>query len=102
MSPTEIEDCLLANPEKLIIDVSVAGVDGHGRTSDEKVPRAWIVLSKAGKRKGEKATIRTLDKWVQKSLTKYKWVRGGYEVVDEVRIRKALPKSPFPRLKMRL
>lgn len=96
VSPTEIEDCLLANPEKLIIDVSVAGVDGHGRTSDEKVPRAWIVLSKAGKRKGEKATIRTLDKWVQKSLTKYKWVRGGYEVVDEI------PKSPTGKVLRRV
>ena len=85
VSPVEIENCLLANPDKLIIDASVAGVQGHGRTSDEKVPRAWIVLSSNGKKLGEKEVIRRLDRWIKKSLSKYKWVRGGYEIVDEVR-----------------
>ena len=47
VSPTEIENALLAYPEKLIADVTVAGVSG-GRTSDEKVPRAWVVLSEEG------------------------------------------------------
>jgi hypothetical protein len=84
VSPVEIEDCLLANPEKLIIDVTVAGVSG-GRTSDEKVPRAWIVLSTSGKKLGTKETIQALDKWIQRSLSKYKWVRGGFEIVDQVR-----------------
>ncbi|KAF6747808.1 amp dependent CoA ligase [Ephemerocybe angulata] len=96
VSPVEIENCLLANPEKLIIDVTVAGVNGHGRTSDEKVPRAWIVLSAAGKKRGEKATARVLDRWIQKSLSKYKWVRGGFEVVDEI------PKSPTGKVLRRV
>ena len=74
----------MAQPDRLIEDVLVAGVSG-GRTSDEKVPRAWIVLSKAGKRKGAAATIKVLEEWSRQSLTKQKWLRGGFEVVAEVR-----------------
>ena len=79
----EIENCLLDHPEKLINDVSVAGVSG-GRTSDEKVPRAWIVLNSAGKKRGVSAVIKELESWHQKNLSKYKWLRGGIEVVEEV------------------
>ena len=83
VSPTEIENTLLAQSDKLISDVCVAGVSG-GRTSDEKNPRAWIVLSEAGKQRGAEEAIRILDDWIKKSLSKYKWIRGGYEVIDEV------------------
>ncbi|KAJ6585577.1 hypothetical protein B0H19DRAFT_925218 [Mycena capillaripes] len=87
VSPKEIEDVLFAHPEKLISDVSVAGVSG-GRTDDEKVPRAWIVLSNAGKKKGAPAVVKALEQWHQESLSKYKWLRGGIEVVKEI------PKTP--------
>ncbi|KAJ7094701.1 hypothetical protein B0H15DRAFT_775750 [Mycena belliarum] len=87
VSPKEIEDVLFAHPEKLISDVSVAGVSG-GRTDDEKVPRAWIVLSPAGKKKGAPAVIKALEAWHQESLSRYKWLRGGIEVVKEI------PKTP--------
>jgi len=83
VSPTEIEAALRAHPDHLIIDVSVAGVSG-GRTSDEKVPRAWVVLSEEGRRRGEAETIQALIAWTQGNLTKYKWLRGGIEVVDEI------------------
>jgi len=73
----------MAQPDGLIKDVAVAGVSG-GRTSDEKVPRAWIVLSQAGKRKGAAATVKVLEEWSRQSLTKQKWLRGGFEVVAEV------------------
>ena len=63
----------------------VAGVSG-GRTSDEKVPRAWVVLSEAGKRRGVAEVKKELEKWHQESLSKYKWLRGGIEVVEEVRL----------------
>lgn len=79
----EIENCLLDHPEKLISDVTVAGVFG-GRTSDEKVPRAWIVLNSAGKKRGASAVIKELDSWHRKNLSKYKWLRGGIEIVGEV------------------
>ncbi|KAJ7760882.1 hypothetical protein DFH07DRAFT_1021402, partial [Mycena maculata] len=87
VSPKEIEDALFAHPEKLISDVAVAGVS-RGRTEDEKVPRAWIVLSSAGEKKGASAVIKALEQWHHESLSKYKWLRGGIEVVKEV------PKTP--------
>ncbi|KAJ7160267.1 hypothetical protein C8R46DRAFT_1177911 [Mycena filopes] len=69
VSPKEIEDVLFAHPEKLISDASVAGVSG-GRTTDEK--------------RGAPAVIAALEQ----SLSKYKWFRGGIEVVKEI------PKTP--------
>ncbi|OAX30981.1 acetyl-CoA synthetase-like protein, partial [Rhizopogon vinicolor AM-OR11-026] len=78
VSPTEIENILLAHPDKLIIDVSVAGVSG-GRTSDERIPRAWVVLSSAGAALGEKEVTARLNAWVQQRLSRYKWLRGGVE-----------------------
>ena len=84
VSPSELEVALMAHPDSLVDDVVVAGVSG-GRTSDEKIPRAWIVLSKTGKRKGASATVKALEQWTQQNLTKQKWLRGGIEVVAEVR-----------------
>ena len=83
VSPVEIENCLLGHPGKLINDVTVAGVSG-GRISDEKVPRAWIVLTPAGKKRGVAVVGRELNAWHQKNLSKYKWLRGGIQVVDQV------------------
>ncbi|KAG6810648.1 hypothetical protein H0H92_010911 [Tricholoma furcatifolium] len=96
VSPVEIENALLAEPRHLITDVTVAGVSGHGRTSDEKVPRAWIVLSEAGKKLGAKDTIAVLETWHQEQLSKYKWLRGGIEVVKEI------PKSPTGKVLRRV
>lgn len=83
VAPTEIEDTILAEPNKLVSDVAVAGVSG-GRTGDERIPRAWIVLSDAGKRRGAEETIKVLDAHVKNSLSKYKHLRGGIEVIDTV------------------
>ncbi|OCH91611.1 acetyl-CoA synthetase-like protein [Obba rivulosa] len=87
VSPTEIEDVLLAHPEKLIVDACVAGVSG-GRTSDERNPRAWVVLSPAGRGLGAQVAVRKLDAWVRENLSKYKWLRGGIEIVQQI------PKNP--------
>lgn len=87
VSPLEIENVLLNQPDKLITDVTVAGVSG-GRTSDEKVPRAWVVLSPAGKKLGKAVVMKELESWHQQNLSKYKWLRGGIEVVKEI------PKNP--------
>ena len=83
VSPTEIEDILLAHPEKLIVDVCVVGVPGT-RTSDEKVPRAWIVLTEEGRRQGEQVVFSKLDAWANQNLSPYKRLRGGFEVINEV------------------
>jgi acyl-CoA synthetase (AMP-forming)/AMP-acid ligase II len=91
VSPLEIEKCLLSHPGRLIIDVTVAGVSG-GRTSDEKVPRAWIVLSPMGKKTwGKEKAVKELERWHQENLSKYKWLRGGIEIVDEVEFSIQLP-----------
>ncbi|TFY69544.1 hypothetical protein EVJ58_g346 [Rhodofomes roseus] len=87
VAPTEIEALLMAHPESLLVDACVAGVSG-GRTSDEKIPRAWVVLSDNGRRIGSREVIQRLEEWTKKNLSKYKWLRGGIDTVDEI------PKSP--------
>ncbi|KAG9316024.1 hypothetical protein JVU11DRAFT_3686 [Chiua virens] len=87
VSPMEIEETLLRHPGKFIVDVTVAGVSG-GRTRDERVPRAWVVLSSAGNALGATEVVIRLDAWVRESLSRYKWLRGGIAVVDQI------PKSP--------
>ena len=94
VSPVEIENCLLEHPGKLINDVTVAGVSG-GRISDEKLPRAWIVLTPTGKKRGVSAVVRELNTWHQKNLSKYKWLRGGIQVVDQVTPPPLSCTSPF-------
>jgi acyl-CoA synthetase (AMP-forming)/AMP-acid ligase II len=84
VSPIEIENVLFAHPQKLISDATVAGVSG-GRTEDEKVPRAWVVLSETGKKLGDAKVIKELETWHRKNLSRYKWLKGGIEVVEEVR-----------------
>ena len=83
VSPTEIEETLRQHPEGLIIDVSVAGVSG-GRTADERVPRAWVVLSSKGKALGATEVITRLDAWTRETLSQYKWLRGGVGIIDQV------------------
>lgn len=83
VSPTEIEETLLRHPEGLIVDVTVAGVSG-GRTADERVPRAWIVLSSGGKALGASEVVVRLDAWVRETLSRYKWLRGGIGIVNQV------------------
>ena len=52
--------------------------------SGELVPRAWVVLSSAGKQRGVEAVLAALDEWTRSRLSKHKWLRGGLQVVDEV------------------
>jgi acyl-CoA synthetase (AMP-forming)/AMP-acid ligase II len=97
VAPSEIEDALLAHPDGLVVDAAVAGVAG-GRTTDERVPRAWVVLAPAGRRRGARASKDALDAWVRARLSKYKWLRGGIEVVEEVR---AVSVAFWPRVSWR-
>ena len=91
VAPSEIETLILAHPEDLVVDACVAGVSG-GRTSDEKVPRAWVVLSERGHKIGGHESLRRLDEWIKKNLSKYKWLRGGIAAIDEVGILHMRPK----------
>lgn len=83
VSPTEIESVLTAHPHKLVVDACVGGVSG-GRTSDERVPRAWVVLSDEGRKRGVAQALQELETWARKNLSSYKWLRGGIEAIHEV------------------
>jgi acyl-CoA synthetase (AMP-forming)/AMP-acid ligase II len=83
VSPTEIEDTILEHPSRFITDVAVAGVKGE-RLSDERVPRAWVVLSTLGKQQGAEAVFAALQEWTRSRLSKYKWLRGGIQTIDEI------------------
>lgn len=87
VAPAEIEKTILAQPDGLVDDVAVAGVSG-GRFSDERVPRAWIVLSAKGKQLGEKEVKKRVENYTKEHLSRYKWITGGIEVVGEI------PKNP--------
>ena len=52
---------------------------------DELVPRARIVPFNAGRAIGEQELVRRVDEYVKEGVSKYKWLRGGVKVVDEVR-----------------
>jgi acyl-CoA synthetase (AMP-forming)/AMP-acid ligase II len=53
-------------------------------TRDEKLPRAWIVLSPSGTSLGAEEALKRLDAWVREQLSRYKWLSGGMEAVDEI------------------
>ncbi|KIJ53944.1 hypothetical protein M422DRAFT_153797 [Sphaerobolus stellatus SS14] len=96
VSPAEIQDVLLDEPSGLVLDVAVAGVQLTGaRTSDDNAPRAWIVLTEKGKKIGEDSARKVIDGWAKKSLSKYKWLRGGIEFIDEI------PKNPTGKIMRR-
>ena len=85
VSPTEIEVALLDHPDRLIIDAAVAGVTLKSMDEqNEKVPRAWVVLSPLGRKSGKRKAAEELEAWTKQTLSKYKWLKGGIEFVDEV------------------
>ena len=42
------------------------------------------MLNSAGKKRGSSKVIMELESWHKKNLSKYKWLRGGIEIVEEV------------------
>ncbi|KAL1761211.1 hypothetical protein FB107DRAFT_245063 [Schizophyllum commune] len=102
-----------ATREIRVLDVAVAGVRGHGRTSDERVPRAWVVVAPrawvvvAPQYLAEDtqrivaaldttAIIAALHTWTRARLSRHKWLRGGIEVVGEI------PKNPTGKVLRRV
>ena len=76
---------LLTEPSGVVSDVAVAGVQAPGaRTSDDKSPRAWVVLTAEGRLVGEREARERLERWIKKNLSSYKWLRGGLQFVPEV------------------
>jgi len=104
VSPSELESFLLSasssstSVSSLITDVAVAGVStSHSsRTEDELVPCAWVVPSMAGRALGERELKRRVEAAVKEGMSKYKWLRGGVEIVDEI------PKNPTGKVLKRV
>ena len=87
VSPFQVQDVLLSEPQGLIVDAVVAGVTPQSYGSEEvnvKVARAWIVLSEEGKKLGADSVIKELEVLCQNRLSSHKWLHGGIEIVDEV------------------
>ncbi|THG97174.1 hypothetical protein EW145_g7663, partial [Phellinidium pouzarii] len=100
VAPAEIERVLLTHPRGLVIDAAVAGVPAASQTGassrDERVPRAWVVLSAAGLAIGEQKAAQELDAWVREQLSRYKWLTGGIAIVPEI------PKNPTGKVLRRV
>ncbi|KIJ34915.1 hypothetical protein M422DRAFT_782659 [Sphaerobolus stellatus SS14] len=85
VSPTEVEDIILEDPSDIVSDAAVAGIHlPTAQTADDRVPRAWVVLTPQGKKLSEKEAEAHIISWGQKNLSKYKWLRGGIEFVSEI------------------
>ncbi|KAI5900806.1 uncharacterized protein SCHCODRAFT_02608834 [Schizophyllum commune H4-8] len=93
------------NNHPRVLDAAVAGVRGHGRTADERVPRAWVVLEGASSTAEDRAAIvdarhaaivDALHAWTRARLSRHKWLRGGIEVVREI------PKNPTGKVLRRV
>jgi acyl-CoA synthetase (AMP-forming)/AMP-acid ligase II len=87
VSPSQVEDVLLSEPQGLIAEVVVAGVMPSLSSDDDKgllIPRAWIILSDKGKKLGGDVVMKELKVWYQERLSNHKWLNGGFEFVDEV------------------
>ncbi|KAJ9602176.1 hypothetical protein H2200_013296 [Cladophialophora chaetospira] len=91
VAATEVEDTLLHHPENLVVDACVAGID-NGKGDGSLLPRAWVVLSKEGKRQSETVVFAKLNEFVGERLSKHKQLTGGIEVVDSV--------SQLPEIKL--
>lgn len=83
VAATEVEDTLLAHPERLVRDACVAGVD-NGRGDGSLFVRAWVVLTAEGQKLSESQLQSKLDEWIEGRLSRHKWLTGGIEIVDSV------------------
>jgi acyl-CoA synthetase (AMP-forming)/AMP-acid ligase II len=81
VSPSEIERVIKEHPD--VVDCAVVGVR-DGRPSDGFRARAWLVLSDSAKVKGVDSVLKAIEEFARTRLSERQWLRGGFEVVDEV------------------
>ncbi|XP_044749445.1 4-coumarate--CoA ligase 3-like [Coccinella septempunctata] len=84
--PAELESIIRSFP-----GVSEAAVIGIPHPSSGEVPRAYVVP-----KKGTVIDVKKLDEFVSSNVAKYKELKGGIVVVDEI------PKSPSGKILRRL
>lgn len=85
VSPAELEQTLRDHPLRLVSEACVCGVPAAYK-SNTTVPRAWIVLSEEGQNSGKsrEEIKEELQKWVRERQSRYKWLKGGVDIVEEV------------------
>ncbi|EME77268.1 uncharacterized protein MYCFIDRAFT_42475 [Pseudocercospora fijiensis CIRAD86] len=88
VAPAELEDKLLENPD--LADAAVVGI----AINDEEWPRAYVVLSEDGKKKGVKE--KDVQNWFKPRVAKHKALVGGVQFVDEI------PKLPSGKIVRKL
>jgi ribosome assembly protein SQT1 len=92
VAPAELEAHILAHED--VADVAVIPVpdDRAG-----EVPKAFVVKSKhVTLEDNDRLVARRIAKWVEEHKTRYKWLAGGVEFIDEI------PKSPSGKILRRL
>ncbi|KAF1922803.1 amp dependent CoA ligase [Didymella exigua CBS 183.55] len=88
VAPAELEAHLLTHPA--VNDCAVIQVP-----DDEagEVPKAFVVKSPSvGMEESDRVTARKIQKHVEKTKARYKWITGGVEFIDEI------PKSPSGKI----
>ncbi|GAA5896810.1 hypothetical protein JCM5296_002563 [Sporobolomyces johnsonii] len=90
VAPAELEATLLECP--LVSDCAVIGI--WSEASQTEYPRAYIVLSSAGKKERDAAAA--IHAWMKGKVAHYKQLKGGIKLVE------AVPKSPSGKLLRRL
>jgi acyl-coenzyme A synthetase/AMP-(fatty) acid ligase len=88
VAPAELESLLLSHPA--VADCAVIS------TPDEaagEVPKAYVVkASSIGLEESDRLIIRDIQRHVEKSKARHKWLRGGVEFIE------VIPKSPSGKI----
>jgi acyl-CoA synthetase (AMP-forming)/AMP-acid ligase II len=82
----EIELCILSAVSAYISDIAVAGVhiSQSSGIKDSVAPRAWVVPTEVGLGLNEEHLKELVQNAVKERLSRYKWLKGGVEIVREV------------------
>lgn len=94
VAPAELEGILISHP---FVNEGVVCAKWDENQSTE-VPMAYVTLTKAGENysEGIKAALEAIRTFVDETVSPYKKLRGGVEVISEI------PKTPSGKILRRL
>ena len=92
VAPAELEAHLLTHPA--VADCAVIPCPDEAAG---EVPKAYVVKSQSiGLEENDRMTIRNIQKHVENSKSRHKWLKGGVEFIE------VIPKSPSGKILRRL